>query len=104
MPIDVSSIEAIMKDLDRDPTPEVIGATIIAVNAASDPLQVSQRGLLKVVTPEEPRMALVLQLKKLIDAGAGIELLQTFRALILSAPCGFESIPKDEKSNGGLRC
>ena len=41
-------------------------------------------------------MSLVLQLKKLIEAGASDTILKRFRALTLPTPCSFEAMKEDD--------
>ena len=96
MPLDQGSIDELMAEFGEDPQAETLGTTVFVANASSNPLRPDQRGLMKDVSPEEPRMAFILQLKKLLDAGADVEIISKYRNLILSATCTFEPHSKED--------
>lgn len=72
------------------------GVVTLAVDATWDPCKPEARGLLRAISPEEPRHALVLAIARDIKAGLPEEGLALWRRMLLSVVTEFRRLSTDE--------
>lgn len=72
------------------------GIVMIATDACWDPCKPAARGLLRAISPEEPRHALILAIARDVKAGMPEEGLLLWRRLLLSAVTEFRRLSTEE--------